>query len=64
MAKKKVLTISVSRYRYVTMKMIRVIIHILIMLNIWVHVKQFDYGLKYQEYFGGCILFTKDTMKK
>jgi len=25
-----------------------------------VHVKQFDYGLKYQEYFGGCILFTKE----
>jgi hypothetical protein len=25
-----------------------------------VHVKQFDYGLKYQEYFGGSILFTKE----
>jgi len=25
-----------------------------------VHVAQFDYGLKYQEYFGGSILFTKE----
>ena len=25
-----------------------------------VHVAQFDYGLKYQEYFGGAILFTKE----
>ena len=30
----------------------------------WVHVKQFDYGLKYQEYFGGCILFTKEHYEK
>ena len=29
-----------------------------------VHVKQFDYGLKYQEYFGGCILFTKEHYEK
>ena len=29
-----------------------------------VHVKQFDYGLKYQEYFGGCILFTKEQYEK
>ena len=28
------------------------------------HVKQFDYGLKYQEYFGGCILFTKEHYEK
>ena len=26
--------------------------------------KQFDYGLKYQEYFGGCILFTKEHYEK
>ena len=29
-----------------------------------VHVKQFDYGLKYQEYFGGSILFTKEHYEK
>jgi len=29
-----------------------------------VHVKQFDYGLKYQEYFGGAILFTKEHYEK
>jgi len=29
-----------------------------------VHVAQFDYGLKYQEYFGGAILFTKEHYEK
>ena len=29
-----------------------------------VHVEQFDYGLKYQEYFGGSILFTKEHYEK
>ena len=29
-----------------------------------VHVAQFDYGLKYQEYFGGSILFTKEHYEK
>jgi hypothetical protein len=29
-----------------------------------VHVAQFDYGLKYQEYFGGAILFTKKQCER
>ncbi|MBC8428572.1 hypothetical protein H8D04_01675 [bacterium] len=29
-----------------------------------VHVAQFDYGLKYQDYFGGAILFTKEHYEK
>jgi len=29
-----------------------------------VHVAQFDYGLKYQEYFGGAILFTKEQCER
>ena len=29
-----------------------------------VHVKQFDYGLKYMEYFGGAVLFTKEHYEK
>ena len=29
-----------------------------------VNVSQFDYGLKYQEYFGGAILFTKEHYEK
>ena len=29
-----------------------------------VHVSQFDYGIKYMEYFGGAILFTKEHYEK